>query len=312
MKKGILLINLGTPKGPEAKHLRPYLRRFLSDKRVIDTPDIIWKPILELMILPKRPRFSAKMYQQVWSKEYGSPLKYYTIRQRELLQELTPNAVVKYAFSYSQPDISRVLAEFETQKITDLTIIALYPQYSTTTVGSVSDDIMSFYHQRTFIPNLKFVTSFCEEPTYLDLLATKIKQQWDKKDYDKLLISYHGIPESYIKKGDPYEQLCLNTTKELKKRLPDILVEHVYQSKFGPAKWLTPALDEAVKKLPEQGCKKVLVVSPSFVSDCLETLYELGIENRKYFKDAGGEVFDVLPCFNDDHDFVLLLKQLCG
>ncbi len=138
MKKGILLINLGTPKSPTAKHLRPYLRRFLGDKRVIATPDVIWKPVLELMILPRRPKFSAQMYKKIWSAEYGSPLAYYTKRQAELLQALVPDTVVKYAFSYSEPDISQVLAEFEAQKVTELCIIALYPQYSTTTVGSVS------------------------------------------------------------------------------------------------------------------------------------------------------------------------------
>lgn len=167
MKKGILLINLGTPKSPTAKHLRPYLRRFLGDKRVIATPDVIWKPVLELMILPRRPKFSAQMYKKIWSAEYGSPLAYYTKRQAELLQALVPDTVVKYAFSYSEPDISQVLAEFEAQKVTELCIIALYPQYSTTTVGSVSDDVMRFYHKRTYVPNLKFVTSFYENETYL-------------------------------------------------------------------------------------------------------------------------------------------------
>ena len=282
MKKGILLINLGTPKSPTAKHLRPYLRRFLGDKRVIATPDVIWKPVLELMILPRRPKFSAQMYKKIWSAEYGSPLAYYTKRQAELLQALVPDTVVKYAFSYSEPDISQVLAEFEAQKVTELCIIALYPQYSTTTVGSVSDDVMRFYHKRTYVPNLKFVTSFYESEAYLKLLADKIKEYWSKKVYDKLIISYHGIPE----------------------------ILHTYQSKFGPAKWLEPATDETIKHLPKQGCKKLLVISPSFVADCLETLYELELENRTYFEQAGGEVYDVVPCLNDDPEFVAFLKDL--
>lgn len=291
MKKGILLINLGTPKSPNIKHLRPYLRRFLGDKRVIDTPDMIWKPILELMILPRRPKFSAQMYQKIWSKEYGSPLAYYTKRQCELLQALVPDTVVKYAFSYSEPDIAQVLAEFEIEKITDLCIVALYPQYSTTTVGSVSDDVMHFYHKRTYIPNIKFITSFYENETYLKLVATKIKTQWVKKPYDKLIISYHGIPVSYVKKGDPYQRQCEETTAKLQALLPNIEILHTYQSKFGPAKWLEPATDATVDRLPSQGCKNLLVISPSFISDCLETKYELGIENREIFKRAGGKIF---------------------
>lgn len=310
MKKGILLINLGTPKSPTAKHLRPYLRRFLGDPRVITTPAVIWKPILELMILPRRPKFSARMYQQIWSDEYGSPLAHYTKRQCELLQALASDAVVKYAFSYSEPDIGQVLAEFEAEQVTDLCIIALYPQYSTTTVGSVSDDVMRFYRKRTYVPNLKFVTSFYENEAYLKLVAAKIKQQWVKKDYDKLIISYHGIPESYVKKGDPYQQQCEATTAKLQALLPGIEILHTYQSKFGPAKWLEPATDATVKQLPEQGVKKLLLVSPSFVADCLETLFELNIENRAFFKQAGGEVFDVVSCLNDDRDFVQLLFEL--
>lgn len=310
MKKGILLINLGTPKSPTAKHLRPYLRRFLGDKRVIATPDVIWKPVLELMILPRRPKFSAQMYKKIWSAEYGSPLAYYTKRQAELLQALVPDTVVKYAFSYSEPDISQVLAEFEAQKVTELCIIALYPQYSTTTVGSVSDDVMRFYHKRTYVPNLKFVTSFYENETYLKLLADKIKEYWSKKAYDKLIISYHGIPESYVKKGDPYQAQCEETTAKLQAMLPDIEILHTYQSKFGPAKWLEPATDETIKHLPKQGCKKLLVISPSFVADCLETLYELELENRVYFEQAGGECYDVIPCLNADPEFIELLKDL--
>ncbi|MBD5068879.1 ferrochelatase [Ligilactobacillus apodemi] len=310
MKKGILLINLGTPEQPDAKHLRPYLRKFLGDKRVIDTPDIIWKPILELMILPKRPQKSAALYQEIWSDEYGSPLKYYTERQRDLLQALNPDASVKYAFSYSEPSIPHVLAEFEAEKITDLRIIALYPQYSTTTVGSVNDAVMKFFHRRTYVPNLRFVTSFYEKEAYLDLLASKIKEKWDQKAYDKLVISYHGIPKSYVDKGDPYEQQCQETTAALKERLPEVEMLHTYQSKFGPAEWLTPAFDQTIAELPKQGTKKILVVSPSFVSDCLETLHELEIENAEVFTKAGGELFDVVPCLNDDPQFIALLNDL--
>jgi len=308
-KQGILLINLGTPATPEPQSVRRYLRAFLADKRVIPLSPILWRPILELFILPRRPYTSAKMYQSIWSAEYGSPLEYYTKRQAELLQKKCPEAKVRYAFSYSDPQLTTALEAFAAEEVTDLTLIPLYPQYSTTTVGSVSDEIMRFYQGKNYQPNLKMLTSFSERSEYLELLATKIEEQTKKADYDCVILSYHGIPQSYVKKGDPYEKQCCLMTKMLKERLPELTFLQCYQSKFGPAKWLDPALDKTLQALPEKGYKKVLVVSASFVSDCLETLFELEIENRQKFMAAGGKKFDVLACLNDDASWIELLAK---
>lgn len=308
-RQGILLINLGTPTTPEPKNVRRYLRAFLADKRVIALPTVFWRPILELFILPRRPYTSAKMYQAIWSDEYGSPLAYYTKRQAELLQEKCPEAKVRYAFSYSAPQLTTALETFAAEEITNLTLIALYPQYSTTTVGAVSDEVMRFYQGKNYLPNLKMLTSFSERPEYLELLATKIKAQTKKEDYDCVILSYHGIPQSYVKKGDPYAKQCCLMTKMLKEQLPELTFLQCYQSKFGPAKWLEPALDKTLQTLPKKGCKKVLVVSASFVSDCLETLFELEIEDRQIFMAAGGEKYDVLPCLNDDACWIELLAK---
>lgn len=308
-KQGILLINLGTPTAPDKKSVRRYLRAFLGDKRVVTLPAVFWRPILELFILPRRPYTSAKMYQTIWSAEYGSPLEYYTKRQAELLQKRCPEAKVRYAFSYSEPQLTTALKAFAAEEITKLTVIALYPQYSTTTVGAVSDEIMRFYQGKNYLPNLKLLTSFSERPEYLELLATKIKAQTKKENYDCVILSYHGIPQSYVKKGDPYAKQCDLMTEALKKRLPELDFLQCYQSKFGPAKWLEPALDKTLQALPKKGCKKVLVVSASFVSDCLETLFELEIEDRQKFMDAGGKKYVVLPCLNDDAQWIELLAK---
>lgn len=311
MKKGILLINLGTPKTPTTADVRKYLRRFLSDPRVIDVPAWKWKPILNTMILPKRPAKSAKLYQQIWSPEHGSPLLYYTKQQAEQLQKLLPKYEVKFAMSYSDPLISTVLTEFEIDKVNDLTIIPLYPQYSTTTVGSVVDDVNRFYFRRTLIPNLHIIVDFCDFKPYIKALAVKIQTALASFKPDELLLSYHGIPKSYAAKGDPYQQRCELTTQllsaELKTNVP---IKQTYQSRFGPDEWLTPATDTTLKKLPQQGVKRVLVAAPSFVADCLETLNELDLENRRYFLESGGEDFQMVPALNDDPVFTKVLQQL--
>ena len=311
MKKGILLINLGTPKTPTADDVRKYLRRFLSDPRVIDMPAWKWKPILNTMILPNRPAKSAKLYQQIWSPEYGSPLLYYTKLQARQLQQLLPKYEVKFAMSYSEPLISDALAEFEVDRLTDITVIPLYPQYSTTTVGSVVDDVNRFYFRRTLIPNLHIITDFCDFKPYIKALAAKIQAALDDFKPDELLLSYHGIPKSYAAKGDPYQQRCELTTQLLSAQLKtNVPLKQTYQSRFGPDEWLTPATDATLKELPKQGVKRLLVAAPSFVADCLETLNELDLENRRYFLESGGTEFQMVPALNGDLAFTKVLQQL--
>ncbi|WP_057895777.1 ferrochelatase [Liquorilactobacillus oeni] len=310
MKKGVLLVNLGTPETTAVADVRAYLKKFLSDQRVIDMPAWKWKPILNLMILPHRPQKSAQLYQKIWSKEHGSPLLYYTQRQTQLLQQQLVQYVVKYAMSYSSPLIPTVLKEFEALEIDDLTIIPLYPQYSTTTVGSVLDEVNRFYFKRTEIPNLHIVTDFCDFDPYIRVIAQKIKLEIEKFQPDKILFSYHGLPVSYIKKGDPYQKRCTLTTELIMKQLGPYPHFQTFQSRFGPNEWLKPATDTTLKLLPSKGIKRVLVVAPSFVADCLETLHELQIENQAYFLDSGGVDYRMIPALNDDEDFIEVLKKL--
>lgn len=311
MKKGVLLINLGTPKAPTAQEVRPFLHRFLGDPRVINTPRAIWLPILNLMILPKRPAASAAKYKQIWSSEHGSPLAYYTQRQAVQLQKLLPDYLVDYAYSYSHPLISEGLQKMADANVDQLTIIPMYPQYSTTTIGSVMDDINRFYYRRARVPELHLVSGFADRSDYLDLLASKIQAELDKADYDQIIMSYHGIPVSYAENGDPYPQQCDATTDGVKQCLKtDVPVMQTYQSKFGPAEWLTPATADTMKQLPSKGVKRVLVVSPAFVADCLETIQELNVENRSYFMDNGGQQFKLVPCFNDDQAFTQVLANI--
>ncbi|MFT8424466.1 MAG: ferrochelatase [Liquorilactobacillus sp.] len=310
MKKGVLLINLGTPKTPTPADVRIYLKKFLSDPRVIDMPAWKWNPILNLAILPHRPEKSAKLYQTIWSEEHGSPLLYYTQRQKEMLQAELPDYVVRYAMSYSEPEIAEELLELEQMEVDNLTIIPLYPQYSTTTVGSVVDDINRFYMGRIKIPNLKIVTDFCDYLPYINALADKIKTAINEFQPDRLLFSYHGIPVSYVEKGDPYAERCKITTKLIMERLQNVPYTETFQSRFGPDKWLTPATDDTLRAFPNEGVKRVLVVAPSFVSDCLETLHELEIENQEYFMESGGTEFKMVPALNDDFAFTQVLKGL--
>lgn len=310
MQAGILLINLGTPAEPTPKAVKQYLKLFLGDPRVIQMPRALWWPILNLMILPTRSKKSAQLYQSIWT-ENGSPLLYYTQQQTAALQAHFPDKMVRYAMSYSQPRIETVLTEFEQAGVTDLTIIPLYPQYSTTTTGAVYDEVAQFYVQHPQMPTLHFIHDFSTNPLYTQAMATKIQQVLTQADYDQILFSYHGIPQSYVAKGDRYPEHCQACTTaimaQVNTEIPAIMT---YQSKFGPNEWLTPATDATLKELPHQGVKKILVVTPSFVADCLETIEEIESENYDYFMSNGGQQFDVVKPFNDDSAFTAVLASL--
>lgn len=308
--KGVLLINLGTPDSPTPKAVRKYLKVFLGDQRVIQMPKLIWWPLLNGIILPIRSKKSAALYQSIWTSE-GSPLLTYTKKQTERLQASLPDYDVKYAMSYSNPTIAQVLSEFEAAGIMDLTIIPLYPQYSTTTTGSVYDDILKFYLKRQKQPTLRLVSDFLEIPLYAKAMGEKIQQALDKYPVDQVVLSYHGIPKSYVEKGDPYDQRCQLCTQLIMQEVTTkVDYCQTYQSKFGPNEWLQPATDETLKTLPQKGVKNVLVVTPSFVADCLETLEEIESENKNYFIENGGQNFNVVRPFNDDLVFNEILKTI--
>ncbi|MDR0921750.1 MAG: ferrochelatase [Lactobacillales bacterium] len=307
MTKGILLVNLGTPAAPTTEAVRSYLSEFLGDPLVIQKPRILWLPILHGIILRVRPKKSAELYKKIWTDE-GSPLMYYTVKQAEELQKELPDTLVKYAMTYGEPKIETELQALRELGAEEITVIPLYPQYSVTTTEPIIRQV-----QKVGLENVKIIHEFYDRAGYAELLAKGIREKWQKGNYDKLVLSYHGIPVEYVKKGDAYEAQCIDTTDRLAKVLPEIGREnmiHCYQSKFGPDEWLKPATSDILKMLPKRGVKKVLVVTPAFVSDCIETLEEILVENKEYFMETGGEVFDFVHPLNDDPDFAKFLTTI--
>lgn len=307
--KAVVLINLGTPKAPTTASVKEYLNVFLSDRRIIKMSPLLWQPILQTMILPHRPQRSAKLYQKIWRKD-GSPLLTYTKRQQELLQERLPDFRVEIAMSYSEPRISQTFDKLLDAGYRDITVIPLYPQYSGTTVGSVYDEVQNYFLHTDKIVDLRFIHSFYQEEDYINYYADKIKAKLQQTPVDALLFSYHGVPVSYVKDGDPYPKECYDTTQRIMEKVGEIKYFQTFQSKFGPSEWLKPATDATLKGLPHRGYRKVMVIAPGFVADCLETLHELEVENKGYFISHGGEKFVYLPPFNDDPKFADLLAKL--
>lgn len=309
LKKGVLIINLGTPKSPEVNDVKKYLKKFLSDPRVIQLPRWFWLPLLNGVILQTRPKKSAQLYQQIYT-DHGFPLLHYTQAQKEHLAQLLPDYEVGFAMSYSEPSIEDALDAMLAKKVTDLTIVPMYPQYSGTTVGSVFDSVMNYFKGSDKIVTTRFIRSYYDHPDYIQYFAEKIKNFLTHHQVDAILFSYHGLPESYVQKGDTYPDECHITTQEIMAKVGPIQYFESFQSKFGPGKWLTPATDALMKELPTQGIKNLLVVAPGFVVDCLETIEELEEENKSYFLQAGGQHFYYLPPFNADSDFAQLVVKL--
>lgn len=308
-KQGVVIVNLGTPDQPKAKEVRAYLSRFLGDHRVIDKPRWMWLPILHGIILRTRPKKSALLYQEIWQED-GSPLLLYTKAQARHLQDKLPDRFVRYAMSYSDPLLSNVLEDMMQQGVTELVVIPLYPQYSVTTTATVFDQAARFFLKQTFIPSLHLVHAFYEHPLYISWISDQIKQKLNEQPIDMLIFSYHGIPVSYVQKGDCYPEHCEKTTALIMEQVGDIPYRLTYQSKFGPDEWLTPATDETMKHLPEEGIKHVLVITPGFVADCLETIEEIEGENRSYFLSHGGDSFTYVNPFNDNPILADILKEL--
>lgn len=309
-KRGILLVNLGTPENTSPQALRKYLKKFLSDRRVIKTHPLLWKPLLHGIILNTRPKKSAKLYEKI-VKNGELPLLSYTVAQEKNLQRLCPDIEVAMGMSYSKPSIEEGIERLLSKGVEDLTVFPMYPQYSGTTVGSVFDSVMNYFLKKDNIIDLKFIRSFYKEPLYIKYFAEKIKDALAKEpDIEAVVFSYHGIPVSYVNDGDSYPEECTKTTRLIIEELGDFPHYQTYQSKFGPAEWLTPATENTLKKLPENGVKKILIVAPGFVVDCLETIEELEEENKAYFLDNGGEKYTYLPPFNADMAFAELVKEI--
>lgn len=302
-------MNLGTPKDSSKTEVRKYLKTFLSDRRVIKIHPIIWKPILNGIILNIRPKKSAKLYQKICT-ENGFPLLEYTEKQMENLKNICPEVEVTIGMSYSEPSIETALDTLLSKEIEELNVIPMYPQYSGTTVGSVFDSVMNYFIKSDRIVDIKFIRSFYNNPQYIDYFSKKINEALNESPIDAIVFSYHGIPMSYVKYGDNYPKECTKTTKLIMDKLGDIRYYQTYQSKFGPSEWLKPATDDTLKKLPSKGIKNILIVAPGFVVDCLETIEELEHENRNYFLENGGEVYKYVHPFNGDIEFAKLVKDI--
>lgn len=313
-QKVVLLINLGTPNAPTSSAVRHYLAEFLSDPRVVKLPACLWKPILNCFILPLRSRRSAKFYQAVWMKE-GSPLAVYTKSLAEKIQKNIGNSIqLVWVMRYGQPSLAVTLRELLSQKaIQSLTLLPLYPQYSSVTTGSCFDVLVKQLKHASVIPSLRFISSYFDHRLYITALAETVQRYWaihGKAAY--LLFSFHGLPQYTIELGDPYEQQCYTTVHLLAQKL-HLSAKHyqiVFQSRFGKAAWLQPYCDLTLQQLPSQGVKRVAVMCPGFAVDCLETLEEIAQRYRRLFLKAGGESFHYIPALNDSIAQCELLTSL--
>ena len=305
LKTGILLTNLGTPDEPTPPSLRTYLRQFLSDGRVIETPKAIWWFILNGIVLRTRPAKSAKAYQSVWTHD-GSPLLLYTKKQKNLIKEKLEkkysNLVFDIGMRYGNPSIAQGLNNLRNQNCDRIIVLPLYPQYCAATTGSTFDAVALELQQWRWVPSLRFIGSYYDQPLYIQALKNSIEEFWSKNDKPKkLLFSYHGIPKKYLDKGDPYHCFCRKTTRLVAEsmNLPKDSYMTTFQSRFGPAEWLQPYTDKTIESLAKEGTDDIHVISPAFSSDCLETIEELNEENREIFMDNGGKKFGYIPCLND-------------
>ena len=310
---GLLITNLGTPDAPTRKALRPYLKQFLSDPRVVEIPRLLWWFILNGIILNVRPAQSAAAYSSIWTDE-GSPLLVNTRKQCEALQALLgPEIKVDFAMRYGNPSIDDALQRLLDSGVRQLLVIPLYPQYSGPTTGSTFDALAADFLNRRWVPELRFVNTYCRHPGYIGALAKSIQHHWDANGRaDKLILSFHGEPKSYRDRGDPYYDQCVETTRLVTAQLglSESEYELTFQSRFGNEEWLQPYTDERLKALPAEGVKSVQVICPGFSADCLETLEEIAEENCEYFVEAGGENYQYIPCLNDSREHLEALYEI--
>ena len=313
-KIGIILANLGSPTAPTTKAVRRFLKDFLGDPRVVNLPRPIWWVILNCFVLPFRPSRSAKAYSKVWH-EKGSPLTYLTKQLTEKVAErLNPkNIKVDYAMRYGEPSIATQLKAFKQDGVTDVIVLPLYPQYSSTTTASIYDDLTKELKQWRHLPSFEFISDYHQDSHYIAAIAASIEQAWREQAKNELLVmSFHGLPEQLTKWGDPYFHQCHKTAALIAEKLG--LTEKqwmiVFQSRFGKAEWLKPYCVDTLEQLPTQGIKAIDIVCPGFAVDCLETLEEIAMENKAIFIEAGGSEYRYIACLNDSDAHVEALTRL--
>ena len=316
-RTGVLLVNLGTPEAPTAAALRPYLKQFLSDPRVVEIPRPVWWLILNGIILNTRPAASAKKYASVWTDE-GSPLKVHTQRQAKLLAGYLAQAGhdeldIDYAMRYGAPAIPDVLNAMRARGCTRILVLPLYPQYSASTSATVVDEVGRCLAHWRNQPEIRFVRNFHDHPGYIAALAASVQAHWQAHGRAQhLVMSFHGVPERTLHLGDPYHCEARKTARLLAEQLG--LAPQTYsvtfQSRFGKAKWLEPATEPTLQQLASSGTRSVEVLCPGFTSDCLETLEEISQEARETFLHAGGEAFHYIPCLNDNPQWISALEHI--
>ena len=315
-KPGLLLVNLGSPDAPTAKAVRKYLFEFLHDKRVIETSRWIWCPILHGIILRVRPARSARAYAKVWGAEDGEgPLINITRQQAAgLSQRLGPDIHVEIAMRYGNPSIGSGLDSLTSKGCTQIAVLPMYPQFAGATTASVYDGIAKALIKRKNLPEIRILRDYHEDPRYIKALGDSLKSHIDSLTWtpDVILTSYHGLPQSYVDDGDPYQKECIRTTDLLREYL-DMSEDQLlitFQSRFGPKAWLQPYTDKVLETLPQEAIKKVAVMMPGFSADCLETLEEIKIEAHEIFENHGGEKFTAVPCLNDNPAHLDFLAEL--
>lgn len=333
MKKAILLINLGTPDSPSTGNVRKYLTQFLNDKRVIDISAIGRFLLVNLIIVPFRSSKSAKLYQHIWTDK-GSPLLLHSIDlQKKLQASLGNNYIVDLAMRYRKPSIAEALERLREQRPESITILPLYPQYASSSTGSTIEEVFRLIKSWEVIPNLNLISKFYDHPAFLNALLAEAKK-FNHNDYDHVVFSYHGLPERQILKGSAHyggntcqmagccnsitknNQYCyransFETTRLLVKALniPEGKYTTAFQSRLDN-KWLKPYSDKVIEELAKKGAKKVLVFSPAFVADCLETIYEIGTEYQEIFREHGGEKVTLVPSLNSSDEWVQAVKEM--
>ncbi len=313
----ILLVNLGTPDAPTASALRRYLKEFLWDPRVVEIPRALWWLILHGIILPLRPARSAEKYAKIWLEE-GSPLRVHTERQAKLLKGLLgqqghTDIKIDWAMRYGNPSISHALDQLKQKGVERVLILPLYPQYAASTTASVMDDVMHWIKQTRNPPELRIIKQYPAHPGYIAALAASVREHWMMHGRgERLVISFHGLPQRSLLLGDPYFCLCQKTGRLLAESLGLTSDEYLitFQSRFGKAKWLQPYTQPTLEKLARDGVTHVDVICPGFVADCLETLEEIAMECKDAFLASGGKAFSYIPCMNERADWIAALGDI--
>jgi ferrochelatase len=316
---GVLLVNLGTPDAAEPQAVRRYLKEFLTDPRVIEKNSLFWKFLLNGLILPIRSRRKARDYQKIWNNEKNeSPLKTITRSQAEklagILEPLGKHLIVDWAMRYASPSIASRLEALVARGCDRILVMPLYPQYAAPTTATVGDEVFRFLMKQRRQPALRIMPAYFDDPYYIEVLSSSLTAELKALPFqpDVIVASYHGMPQDYVKKGDPYESQCVRTTQLLRERLKldETKLMLTYQSRFGRARWLQPYTIKTVKALAKKGVKNLVVITPGFSADCLETLEEIAVENARVFKRYGGENFAAIPCLNDGEAGMLMIWQL--